>query len=118
MKKAEEFGEGEHPQGHNGMPLERQCEGAVELIEKIEEAQAEIDANNEEAKRKNKPHRDHIAKLKKECRDDFSIEASALQTYITQRRQNRRMDERIANLEELAREQYDGMAKNGKGKSE
>lgn len=93
--------------GKNEMTLERQAEGASGLIEKIEVEQARIDENNELAKAKNAPIRDNIAKIKQECRDDYGIEAKALQTILTKRRQERRMEDRIEALEDHAREQFD-----------
>jgi hypothetical protein len=46
---------------------------AAALIEKIEKEQAEIDKHAEEYKAKAAPHRDTMATLKKQVRDDHSI---------------------------------------------
>lgn len=93
--------------GSNELTLDRAVEAAIDEIEKIEAEQSKIDAIMEDAKSKCAPHRDSIAKLKKTCRDDFSIEAKALGTVLTKRRQERRMAERIAKLEGAAKDQMD-----------
>lgn len=91
------------------MTLERACTGAVEIIEDIEREQAKIDAINEAAKTKRAPHADAISSLKKRCRDDFNIEASALAVMLAKRRQERRILARIAALKENPRAQVDQM---------
>jgi hypothetical protein len=103
------FGESTPPSDHNEMTLARAAKGAVEIIDTIEEAQAKIDAINEESKSKKAPHQDEIAKLKKQIRDDYNIEAKALSTIITKRRQERRMKARIEALEKTAAEQFKQM---------
>lgn len=79
---------------------------AAELIAKIEAEQAEIDKHSEDYKRKAAPHRDTMASLKKEVRDDCGIEAKALSAILAQRRQSRRMKARIGALEETASSQF------------
>lgn len=81
--------------------------GAAKLIEKIEKEQAEIDRINAEAMDEKASHRDEIAPLRKAIRDDHSIEAKALSAILTKRRQDRRMKERIAALEEPAKGQFE-----------
>lgn len=81
--------------------------GAAKLIEAIEKEQAEIDRINAEAMDDKAPHRDEIASLRKTIRDEHSIEAKALSAILTKRRQDRRMKERIAALEEPAKGQFE-----------
>ena len=80
--------------------------GAAEIINEIEEEQAKIDQINEDAKAKKAPHADAMAALKKRAREDCGIEAKALSTILTQRRQTRRMEARIAALEGPAADQF------------
>lgn len=101
--------------GSNEFTLERATELAGEEIEKIEAEQAKIDSVMEDAKTECAPNRDEIAKLRKKCRDDYGIEAKALGTILTKRRQDRRMADRISNLPDRAREQFDLFEKNLKG---
>lgn len=103
-----EFGK-EPDHGTNELTLERAAELAAEKIAEIEEEQAKIDALAEEYKQKAAPHRDAMASLKKEIRDDYSIEAKPLSTILTKRRQERRMKARIEALEERAAEQFEQM---------
>lgn len=88
--------------GDNG-----EYKAAAGLIEKIEKEQAEIDRINAEAMDEKAPHRDEIAALKKTIRDEHSIEAKALATILTKRKQDRRMKARIEALEEPAKGQFD-----------
>lgn len=104
MTEEAEFG---HNSGEEEMTTERAIEAALEEIERIEYEQAEIDKINEQAKQDKAPHRDEIAALRKKCRDDYSIEAKALSTILTKRRNERRMQERIAKLEGAAKDQMD-----------
>lgn len=80
---------------------------AAELIGKVEAEQAKIDEHAEEYKAKAAPHRDEMAALKKQIRDDHGIEAKALSTILAQRRQERRMKARIEALEEPAASQLE-----------
>lgn len=99
-----EFG---HNSGDPEVTLERQIEGAMEIIEEIEAAQAKIDQLAEEYKSKAAPSRDEIASLKKRARDDFNIEAKPLALYIQMRRQERRIKEKRSKLEGPAKDQMD-----------
>lgn len=80
--------------------------GAAEIINEIEKEQAKIDAINEDAKAKKAPHADAMAALKKRAREDCGIEAKALSAVLTKRRQERRMEARIAALEGPAADQF------------
>jgi hypothetical protein len=79
---------------------------AAKLIARIEVEQAKIDKHAEDYKKKAAPHRDEMAKLRKEVRDDCGIEASALSITLAERRQKRRMDARKAALEDPAKSQF------------
>lgn len=109
VHKHGDFGDEAPPPDHNEMTIERAAAAAKELIDQIEEEQAKVDEIMEAAKAKAASHRDAIAALKKECRDDYNIEAKALGTIITKRRQDRRMKARIEALEGDARKQFDQM---------
>jgi len=101
---------GEHvPTDHNELTLERAAEGAVAIIADIEEEQAKIDEINEKAKAQKAPHQDSMAKLKKQIRDDYNIEAKALSTILAKRRQERRMKARIEALPKTAADQFHQM---------
>lgn len=93
--------------GKNEMTLARAAELAKEEIDNIEAEQAKIDALAEEYKTKAAPHRDQIASLKKDIKDEYGIETKTLATVITKRRQERRMLARIEALSETQREQFD-----------
>lgn len=80
---------------------------AAKEIEAIEREQAEIDRINAEAMEEKAPHRDTIASLRKKIRDEYSIEAKALSAILTKRKQERRMKERIAALDEPAKGQFE-----------
>lgn len=80
--------------------------GAAEIINEIEVEQAKIDEINEKAKAEKAPHSDAMAALKKRAREDCGIEAKALSAIITKRRQDRRMEARIAALEGPAADQF------------
>jgi hypothetical protein len=94
-------------EGHNSDGVNIDEEAVAKLIDEIEAEQAKIDKNNAETKELNAPHRDAIAGVKKKIREDHGMQAKALGTLLTKRRQERRMQERIANLDTPAREQFE-----------
>lgn len=94
-------------EGHNSDGVEVDAEAVGKLIDEIEAEQAKIDERNAKTKADNAPQRDAIAGIKKTIRDEHGIEAKALGTLLTKRRQERRMQERIEKLEEPARGQFD-----------
>jgi ABC-type transporter Mla subunit MlaD len=102
-----DFGDGAPPPDHNEMTVERAAEAAAEVIAEIEAEQAKVDEIMEAAKAKAASHRDSIAALKKQCRDEYNIEAKALGTVLAKRRQERRMTARIAALEPDAKKQFE-----------
>lgn len=79
------------------------------LVNQIEAEQSKIDDINEEAKRAKAPHQDTIAAKKKVIRDEHGIEAKALSALVAKRRQERRMKDRISNLDETASNQFKQM---------
>ena len=60
--------------------------GAAKLIAAVEAEQAKIDKHAEDYKAAAAPHRDEMASLKKQIRDDHGIEAKALSLILAKRR--------------------------------
>ena len=92
--------------GDNADNVPFDASSVEDLVDEMEVEQGKIDANNEATKEKNAPHRDAIAALRKQARDEHNVEASALSLYVAKRRQERRIEQREANLKERAAEQY------------
>lgn len=84
-------------------------EAVANLINQIEAEQAEIDKINEDAKRAKAPHQDTIKAKIKIARDEHGIESKALSTLRAKRRQERRMKDRIGNLDQVASKQFKQM---------
>ncbi len=100
-------------EGHNADNVPFDASSVLELVDEMEREQEKIDARNEKAKEENAPHRDSIAQLRKQARDEFNVEASALSLIVAKRRQERRISQREQNLKERAAEQYGLFGKEG-----
>ena len=94
-------------EGHNSDSASIDQPAVMAVIEQIEVEQAKIDDVNASAKETNAAQRDEMAKLKKQLRDDHGLEAKAIATILTKRRQERRMKDRIAGLPEKAKDQFE-----------
>lgn len=64
--------------------------GTAEAIQDIEDEQAKIDVIMDVAKKKCAPHRVEIAKVKKEAKEEFGVDAKAINFQVSKRKEERR----------------------------
>jgi len=96
----------------DGSNIARAYEAGAEFIDKIEAEQAKIDEINEKAKEEKAPYSQRIKELKKEFREEYTIDTKSFNDLLAIRKAERRLVDRVEKQTAEQRDDFKGLLDN------